>query len=401
MLRYKLSRGREKGQGPRRRGAAMAGRQRVPAMKVLLGAGTVALPVTRPGPDDVGDLKAELIAAGRLSVPRELLAGYRLSRSTAGPGAGGASIALGWTGPDGREHRLKLAVSRDGDAPLRLAKRPDGALEVLRRDGTVALAVVRLLPIAMHAPDHCFINLEGDCVYDCAFCTATRPGSGEGRGAPRSPQRWVELIVASHRRRPFDGVAITSVDTADHEALMRNYEAVISGVVGALPGVVLGVEPPARSAEDIERLHRAGATELKINIQTPDVDILARVCPGWDLERQCALLREGVRVFGRGRVTSNVIIGLGEADADVMRALDRLAAAGVVPTLRVLRVSDLNRGKLESALGRPLEPVAPARHVRLARALGEALAHHGLSARAFRTMCHSCMGCDLEPGVDI
>jgi len=370
-------------------------------VKPLLGAGAVAFPVERHRPDEVGDLKAELIAAGLITVPRELLEGYRLSRSTAGPGAGGASIALGWSGTDGREHRLKLAVARDRDAPLQLARRPDGVLEVHRRDGTVALSGVRLLPIAMHAPDHCFINLEGDCVHECAFCTATRPGAGEGRGAPRSPQRWVELITAAHRRRPFDGVAITSVDTADHEVLMRDYETIIRGVASALPGVVVGVEPPVRSVEDIERLHLAGATELKVNVQTPDAGILARVCPGWDLERQHALLREGVRVFGRGRVTSNVIVGLGESDADVLRALELLAAMGVVPTLRVLRVSDLNRDALERALGRPLEPVEPARHVRLARALAEALARHGLSARAFRTMCHSCMGCDLEPGVDI
>jgi len=357
--------------------------------------------VTRPGPEDVGALKAELIAAGCLSVDRELLEGYRLSRSTAGPGAGTSSLAIGWTGPDGREHRLKLAVSPDEDAPLALTRREDGALEVRWRDGTVALHGVRLLPIAMHAPDHCFISLEGDCVYECAFCTATRPGEGGGRGEPRSPQRWVELIVASHRRRPFAGVAITSVDTADHEALMRDYETIIRGVLGAIPGIAVGVEPPVRSVGDIERLSRAGATELKVNIQTPDVGILARVCPGWDLERQYALLREGVRVFGRGRVTSNVIIGMGESDADVLRAIELLVAMGVVPTLRVLRISDLNRGVLESALGHPLEPVAPARHVRLARALGEALARHGLSARAFQTMCHSCMGCDLEPGVDI
>lgn len=357
--------------------------------------------MTRPGPEDVGNLKAELIAAGCLSVRRELLEGYRLSRSTAGPGAGAASVALGWTGPDGREHLVKLAVVRDADAPLALAKRPGGGLELRRRDGTVALADVRLLPIAMHAPDHCFISLEGDCVYECAFCTASRPEAGQGRGKPRTPQRWVDLIVESHRRRPFEGVAITSVDAADHEDLMRDYEAVIGGVKGAIPGVVVGVEPPVRSVEDLERLRRAGATELKVNIQTPDVAILARVCPGWDLAMQYGMLREGVRVFGRGQVTSNVIIGLGESDSDVLAALERLASMGVVPTLRVLRVSDLNRNALEVALGHPLEPVAPARHIHLAQALGGALARHGLSARAFKTMCHSCMGCDLEPGVDI
>jgi hypothetical protein len=349
-------------------------------------------------------LKAELIAMGRVLVPRELLEGYRLSRSTAGPGAGSASLALAWTGQDGREHRVKLAALRedDGKVPLRLARAATGGgLELRRRDGGLLLGGVRMLPIAMHAPDHCFINLEGDCIFDCAFCTATRTGEGQGGARPRTPERWVELIVGSHRRRPFQGVAITSVSPADHERLMGDYETVIRGVLSSLPGVTVGVEPPVESVADIARLKAAGASELKVNVQSPDPAILARVCPGWDLERQFAFLDEGVRVFGRGNVTSNVIVGLGEADADVLAAFERLAAMGVVPTLRVVKVSDLNRGALERALGRPLEPVPPERHLRLAAALGEALERHGLTTRGFKTMCHSCMGCDLEPGVDL
>ena len=349
-------------------------------------------------------IKAELIALARVLVPRELLEGYRLSRSTAGPGAGSASLALAWTGRDGREHRVKLAALRedDGEVPLRLGRAATGGdLELRRRDGSLLLGGVRMLPIAMHAPDHCFINLEGDCIFNCAFCTATRTGEGKGGAMPRTPGRWVELIVESHRRRPFQGVAITSVSPADHERLMEDYETVIRGVLASIPGVTVGVEPPVESVADIARLKAAGASELKVNIQSPDPAILARVCPGWDLGRQYAFLEEGVRVFGRGNVTSNVVVGLGESDADVLAAFERLATIGVVPTLRVVKVSSLNRGALERALGQPVRPVPQERHLRLAAALGTALERHGLSARGFKTMCHSCMGCDLEPGVDL
>jgi hypothetical protein len=371
-------------------------------VKGLLSVGAlVTIVVSIP---DAGALKAELISMGRVLVPRELLEGYRLSRSTAGPGAGHTSLALGWPGPDGKEHRVKLAaiMQDDGEVPLVLARSGHGAdLELRSRDGRVLIARARLLPIAMHAPDHCFINIEGECIHDCAFCTATRAEGGSAHGRPRSADRWVELIVEAHKRRPFPGVAITSVDPVDHEGLMRDYESIIRGVLEAIPGIVVGVEPPARTPEDILRLRRAGATELKINIQTPDGAILARVCPGWDLEHQYHLLEVGVRAFGRGHVTSNIIVGLGESDTDVLRAIDRMVSMGVVPTVRVLRSSDLNRDALERALGHPLVTVPPERHIRLAIALSDALTVHGLDARGFRTMCHSCMGCDLEPGVDI
>jgi len=106
-------------------------------------------------------------------------------------------------------------------------------------------------------------------------------------------------------------------------------------------------------------------------------------------------------VFGRGRVTTNVIIGLGETDTEVSEALDRLAAMGVVPSVRAVRVNDGNREDLERALGHPVEPMETDRHIRLARMLGETLERHGLNARDFRSMCHRCGCCDLEPGQDV
>ncbi len=346
-----------------------------------------------------GQVKAELISLGCISVPRELIAGYRLSRSTAGPGAGATSLAIGWIGGDGREHRVKLGLAReDEDAPLELVKGPDGTLEIRRRDGTPLVSGARLLPIVMHAPDHAFINLDGDCVYECAFCTAH--SLAPARRNARTPERWVELIVQAHGRDPFTGLAITSVASPDHEALLQEYEAIIRGVLARLPGVTVGVEPPVESEEDIERLREAGAEEIKINIQSPDPEILARVCPGWDLERQYGYLERAVEVFGRGRVTTNVIIGLGEDDQDVIEALERLAAMGVVASVRVVRVGDLNRERLEEALGHPVEPVEPERQLRLGRALAHSLIDQGLMADAFETMCHKCGCCDLEPGVD-
>ena len=144
-----------------------------------------------------------------------------------------------------------------------------------------------------------------------------------------------------------------------------------------------------------------GATEIKINVQSPDPEILARICPGWDLERQYELLGEAVAVFGRGRVTTNIIIGLGETDEDVALALDRLASMGVVPSVRVLRVNAGNASDLERALGHAVEGVDVERHIRLAHLLAQTLERYGLDAGEFRSMCHRCGCCDLEPGQDV
>jgi biotin synthase-related radical SAM superfamily protein len=348
-----------------------------------------------------GRLKAEMIAAGMVRVPRELLTGYRLSHSTAGPGAGRTSIALAWEGLDGREHHIKLAVAREDDAqvPLELVVMEGGELQLRRADGSLIAHGVTLLPIVMHAPDQAFINLTGECTFRCAFCNTHR--MPPGRRKEVSPGRWVDLVVEAYRRQPFHALAITSVASTDHEGMMRAYETVIEGVLAQAPGLAVGVEPYVEGTSDIERLKEAGATEIKINVQSPDPDILSRVCPGWDLERQYLLLEQAVTVFGRGAVTTNLLIGMGETDGVVTRAIERLAFMGVVPSVRAVRVNDANRADLERALGHPLAPVPVERHLALARALAETLERHGLDARDLDTMCHRCGCCDLEPGQDV
>jgi biotin synthase-related radical SAM superfamily protein len=302
---------------------------------------------------------------------------------------------------DGRDHQVKLAVAQEGDAdaPLCLEVLGDGGLGIRGNDGVMLLSGVRLLPIVMHAPDHAFINLDGDCRYACAFCTTHL--MDPRRRNLRDPERWVELVLEAHAKRPFEGLAITSVALSDHEELMSTYEAIIRGVLDRLPHLTVGVEPYVEGPEDITRLRAAGAREIKINVQSPVAAILTRICPGWELERQYGLLAEAVRIFGRGKVTTNIIIGLGESDRDVEDALDRLTAMGVVPSVRAVRVNDLNRPHLEEALGHELVPVDPDRHLKLAGSLRDALERNGLTVGSFDTMCHKCGCCDLEPGVDI
>jgi hypothetical protein len=350
---------------------------------------------------DDGRLKAEMISMGRVRVPKELLEGYRLSRSTAGPGAGGTSLALGWDGADGREHHIKLAVARDedGTAPLALVRTDDGSLELRRNDGSLVVADVRMLPIVMHAPGQAFINLAGDCIYECAFCNTHRMEPGRRKAI--GPGRWVELVLKAHEKAPFDALAITSVASTDHEGMLQAYERVIRGVLAEHPDMAVGVESYVEGPGDIQRLKDAGATEIKINVQSPDPGILERICPGWDLEAQYKMLGQAVAIFGRGNVTTNIIVGLGETDDAVSQALDRLAVMGVVPTVRMVRVNDGNRQALERALGGPIPGLDADRHLHLARMLHGALDRHGLDAGSQRSMCHRCGCCDLEPGKDV
>jgi biotin synthase-related radical SAM superfamily protein len=88
-------------------------------------------------------------------------------------------------------------------------------------------------------------------------------------------------------------------------------------------------------------------------------------------------------------VFSNVIMGLGETDAELEECIRNLTDRGVIPVLRPLQpaadVADYSR------------PTA-GRLLFFYEKEGRILTKAGLDPRKARTMCVACTGCDLVPG---
>ncbi len=115
------------------------------------------------------------------------------------------------------------------------------------------------------------------------------------------------------------------------------------------------------------------------------------MCPGLDYEQLWRVLDRSVELFGKNRVFSNVIIGIGETDGEMEACIKRLTSHGVIPVLRPLNpVAELNDAVRPSA--ERLKKIFDIHERELARA--------GLDTREALTMCTNCTGCDLVPGRD-
>ena len=86
---------------------------------------------------------------------------------------------------------------------------------------------------------------------------------------------------------------------------------------------------------------------------------------------------------------------------DVLKTVEELAKDGIVATLRALRVNDLNKNKLTTALGSTPTSVPPERMIRLAKRQKIILDKYSLSTQRFETMCHKCRSCDIVPHQDV
>jgi biotin synthase-related radical SAM superfamily protein len=167
-----------------------------------------------------------------------------------------------------------------------------------------------------------------------------------------------------------------------------------------LPDVPIGVEPYATRPDEVELLRDSGADEIKLNIESFDRDIFEKICPNRDLDAILHAINHSCEIFGPNRVCSNIIFGLGETDETVMEGTKVLANMGAVTTLRALRRNEYNIPELEKCLG-PLVPVTAERMLSLAKEQKEILMSYGLSPLMFKTMCHSCLSCDLVPFWDV
>jgi len=335
--------------------------------------------------------KAVLITGGDINVPKDFKPPFRLSRSTAGPGAGRPSIVFSFLGT-----RVKKAVSHEEGA-LELVG--DGPSYRILRDGEPFLEEVEVQPVLYHAPEQAFFNLSQECIYDCKFCNSSRLDKDYTKDL--DPDKIIDMVLDASIRPDFKGVALTSAVPDDpHKTVMR-MAYIVSVLREKLElGVPIGVEPCIEELMDINRLKAAGADEIKINIETFDREIFKKVCDKQDFQNIINAIKYAVSIFGREKVCSNIIYGFGETDENVIEGVEVLARLGCVATIRALQIDNLNREALEEALG-PLEPVTPERMVKLAQEAKDIFTIYDLSPENFRTMCHECTCCDLVPFKDL
>lgn len=331
--------------------------------------------------------KAVLTLGGAVRLPEGFELPVRMSHSTAGPGAGFGSAVFAFDG-----YRVKKTVSYDsGEFELVLGKR--GRLSLTRR-GKPFIPRVTIEPVVRHCPEQAFFNLDPRCMYRCAFCTSPLLDPSEDKHL--SADRIMEMLDESVRTQDVRAVSITSGVVGSVEETVDRFVEVVSRVRAAYPDMPIGVEPYVSSREHIRMLKDAGADEIKLNLESPRRDIFARVCPDLDFDAVMGLLKDAVEIFGRGRVISNIIYGMGETDADLDVAMERLCSMGVLPGLRALMVNDMNRARLLEA-GVRGEQVSPDRTMRLAEMQKSAMRRHGLTTETSVTMCFACKCCDLVP----
>jgi radical SAM protein (TIGR04043 family) len=231
------------------------------------------------------------------------------------------------------------------------------------------------------------------CIYwdtpeQCAFCgiELTR---GDRTLPVKTPAQLAEVCTAA---RDLDGavdVTLTtgSLNRRDRGALYISRCAAAIKEASGLP-IQVQFEPPDELSV-LRQVRDAGVDAVGIHIETFDPSVLARVAAG---KAQCGVegyfrcWEAAVSVFGRGRVTTYVILGMGERPELIEQGCRRAIELGVYPFVVPLR----------PVPGTPMADVPPPHPDYVAglyRSVSAMLAEHGLDHEGAAAGCARCQAC--------
>lgn len=317
------------------------------------------------------DLKSRLLAAGSVNLTGESADRF-IARSAAGPGAGGKGSVFFAMG----SYRVKLAL--DPESEIEIVHRGNGTADLFFEGSHIP---GQLLEPGLHCPDQAFITVTGSCIFRCKYCNVPLIG-----GKRKSIEEIMSMVESVQHH--IHAISITSgvLKSIEEE------EAYVIEVVKRLRSLDLpigvSIYPTDKTSD---RLKELGVVEVKFNLEAATPELFADVCPGLNYDQIWATLDRSVEVFGRGRVFSNVIVGIGETDAELEACIQKLTSHGVIPVLRPLN-------PVAAFAGTPRPSAERLRKVFSMHK--DALERAGLDVTSALTMCTNCAGCDLVPGKD-
>lgn len=266
-------------------------------------------------------------------------------------------------------------------------------------DGSLLADCVELERALVHCPRQLFFGLYEYCSAGCIFCPLSL--------RKEAVTFTVDEMLADIDRLETQGVESIGITTGVPPGMTPEQvgvelasvtRAICERTAGRIP---IGVSTKHPSRRVLEMLRDAGATEARLNIEVFNPSLAAALMPRKHLDDILCSVAHACEVFGRGMVSSNIIIGIGETDEDVFAGVTALAEMGAVATLYPYDPVPALETRLRSAAGSAVGIPSADRLVWLAQEHKRILDVYGLQANALKTMCPGCAASHIMPGRDL
>lgn len=183
--------------------------------------------------------------------------------------------------------------------------------------------------------------LKGKCTANCAFCPQARENKAKGDALSRVT--WPDFLI--------DRAFIKLKDSVDRKEIKRvciqalNYPEVFQDLFTILKkleskeiDLPISVSCQPLNIAKMEKLRDAGVERLGVSLDAATKDIFdqvkgVHVKGPYNWEKHHKVLLDAVKIFGKEKVTTHLIVGLGEKEEDVVKVIQWCVDNGIILAL--------------------------------------------------------------------
>lgn len=181
---------------------------------------------------------------------------------------------------------------------------------------------------------------EGRCSANCAFCPQAKDSTSRADMLSRViwPDFKVDDVINGIKKSvENEKIKRVCIQALNYYGVQRDLEQLVSKIRSSCK-VPISVSCQPLTVEDMIRLSRVGVERISISLDAVTEEIFSRVkgelAGGpyrWNLHLNA--LKDAIKVFGRGRVTTHLIAGLGESEEEFISMIQRCVDQGIFPAL--------------------------------------------------------------------
>jgi len=178
---------------------------------------------------------------------------------------------------------------------------------------------------------------EGKCTSNCGFCPQARGSKSNTEllsrvSWPTFPT--LNVVRAIGEMAQKWKIKRVCIQALNYPNAFGHLEALVKRIKKEVD-VPVSVSCQPLKKENIQLLAKAGVDRLGIALDAATEDLFKKVkgkdSNGW--ENQFTLLANAIDVFGKGNVSTHVIVGLGETEKEAVAVIQRCVDMNVLPAL--------------------------------------------------------------------
>ncbi len=223
----------------------------------------------------------------------------------------------------------------------------------------------------------------------CAYCGIEFSLKDNATIERKSPEQLIHAIDDASKLGLCNHMTLTMGTLSKADNGIENYIDVVSNIKRKYPKLPIHIQiEPFEHIEKLYEVKQAGVDTIGVHLEIPDDSLREKICPGkFETSKSTyeEFWKKSVEVFGKGQVSTFILLGFGEKIEEIIEYNDKLIEIGVIPNIMPVRY----------IVGTQLEylPTSFEALIQVHDSIAHSLLKHNLNPNKNKAGCIKCAGC--------